>query len=409
MWPDNCMTYDPVVVAIVSPESSIHDAIAAAMQEHPLVSAIWSLREYPDPGQLSQIADAPGGCLVFLDFTDALIARSIAAELDRSYPMAATVAVYSGKCRQDLLELMQLGVREMVTLPTTPAQIATACERAARRLRREPVTEDGASVYAFLPARPGCGATTVAVHSSAAAARLGGQPSLLVDFDLRLGMTSFLLKLHGEQSVVDALRNSRRLDETLWDRLVCRRGGMDILGSAPSEFGRESHEPGAAAGLMDYASQKYGVIGVDLPGEMRDHEVETLHRAKEVFLVCTPDLGALHMAKRKADALEALGLRNRTAVIVNRADMHGATPVRDIEEILGLPARFTVPSADAEIGAAMHRAVPIEGRSAVAGQIERIARRMAAIAGTGDKPAVSRRFIDFFSVTPVRDKAGARR
>jgi Flp pilus assembly CpaE family ATPase len=400
------MPNDTFVVAVISPERAILASVSEALETHPKVSAVWTLNEYPAPGGLTQIRDAPGGCIVFLDFTDPLRARAIAAELDRAYPTATTIAVHFSKHQQDLVEFLQLGIRDLIAIPMLPAEIVRVCDRAARRLRREPEEEAFTSaLYAFLPARPGSGATTISAHSAAAAARLGSQPTLLIDFDLRLGMTSFMFKLHGEQSVLDALTFQGQWDDSSWGRALCRRGELDILGSAPFEYSREPHES-AAASVLDYARSKYGVICVDLPGEMREHELETIHRAREIFLVCTSELGTLHMAKRKADFLRTLDVGSRVSVIMNRSDARGAMPIKHVEEILQLPVRFTVPVAEKEITAAIEGAVAIEGRSGIASQLEKIARRMAEAAGTVEGNPISRRFIDFFSVTPIREKAG---
>jgi len=193
------------------------------------------------------------------------------------------------------------------------------------------------------------------------------------------------------------------LDLTLWDRLVGRRGMLDILGSAPAEFGRDIPESGASQ-VLDFAAQLYSTLLIDLPGDMRDYELEILQRSKEIFLVCTPDIGALHMAKRKADMLRSLDLAANASVIMNRAETRVSLPVADIEQVLQLPVRFTVGTAEKEINEATQRGSAIEGRSPVATQLENIARHLVP----GDAPAenqiAKRRFIDFFSVTTVRDK-----
>jgi Flp pilus assembly CpaE family ATPase len=394
------------VVAVISPERVIRDAITSAMEDNPHAASVWTLSEYPAPGQLAQIREAAGGCVVFLDFTDTLRARAIAAELDRYYPTAATIAVHVGSRKQDLLEFMQLGIRELLALPMVAGDIIRACDRAARKLRKE--TDEGApggSMYAFLPARAGAGSTTIAVHSAAAAARLSTQPLLLIDFDLHLGMTSFLFKLHSEQSVLDALTFKGQWESSAWERMLNRRDRLEILGSAPFEFGHTAPESGAAS-VLDYALQRYRTICVDLPGEMREHELATMQRAREIFLVCTSDLGTLHMAKRKADFLQALEIHPRVSVIMNHSDERGSMPVKDVEDILGLPVRFTVPTAEREIAEATRTAGAIEGHSGIAKQLERIARRMLGTSGEVEDEPQSRKFIDFFSVTPIREKAG---
>ena len=83
--------------------------------------------------------------------------------------------------------------------------------------------------------------------------------------------------------------------------------------------------------------------------------------------------------------------------------------LRDIEEVLRLPVRFTLPPAEAEILDATQKAVPLEGNSPIACLMENIARRMIGNAEVFAREVLApkktpRRLIEFFSVTPVRDK-----
>lgn len=390
------------IVAVISPQRKIHEEIASALNGNPDIEALWTLVEYPDPSALSEIRKATGGCVVFLDFSDPIRAKAVAAAIDSSYPLATAVALHPARQPQDLIELMQLGIREVVALPVAASDVVAAFMRVTRKLKL-PGEDEGGHLYAFLPSRPGVGATTLAAHGAAAAARLTNQRTLLLDFDFRLGMTSFLFKLDGNYSVLDAIRSQAVLDSGVWDQMVCRRGMLDILGSAPVEFGGVNPEGGAVA-LVDLARASYRTICVDLPGEMREYEVETLHRAKECFLVTTSDIGALHMAKRKADALQALGIQNKVSVIINRAESRGAMAIRDVEAILQLPVRFSVGSSEREIAEAIQAGKALEGRSPLAKQIENIAHRISPGASTG-KGAKLRSFIETFSVSAVRDRA----
>jgi pilus assembly protein CpaE len=392
------------IVAVISPNRTVHGEIDSALEGNPDIENLWSLSEYPEPAQLTEIRKATGGCVVFLDFADPIRARAIAAELDSGYPLAATVAVHWAKSPKDVLELMQLGIREVVSLPIVPSEVLRAFTQVIRKLRVPGNPEDeGGHLYAFLPAKPGVGATTLAVHCAAAAARLSNQRTLLLDFDFRLGMTSFLLKLNGNYSVLDAAASGERFDTEIWNSMVSRRGLLDILGSAPINFGGVNPEKGAIK-LIDMARQSYQIACADLPGEMRDYEVETIRRAKECFLVCTPDIGVLHMAKRKAEMLRSLGLQPKVSVIMTRVEGRGAMATKDIEAILQLPVRFSVASADKQISEATQTGRVLEGRSPLVTQIENVARRM--VPGTANKSeSKGRRFIDMFSVSSVRDRA----
>jgi pilus assembly protein CpaE len=398
------MSQKSVTVAVISPVQQTREQLASAFEANPHLAALWTLADYPGLEQLVRIREARSGCVVFLDFSDAIRAGRVALELYKRYPMAATVAIQSAASPQSLIELIQFGIRDVITVPVSDVEANEAFQRASRKLEREPEPEpQGGDIYAFLPARPGSGATTVAVHSASAAARLSGERTLLIDFDLRLGMTSFLFKLHSQNSIVDALALSEQLEDTLWDQLVSRRGGLDILGSAPVEFDRQVSSVGSAA-VLESARRRYRTVCVDLPGEMRQHELETLNSSKEIFLVCTSELGTLHMAQKKADMLQSLGIQSRVSVILNRVQPRGSMVLRDIEEVLHLPVRFTLPPAEAEIVAATQKAVALEGDSPIARLMESVARRMIGHVEVLAPKATPRRLIEFFSVTPVRDK-----
>src|SRR4051794_13225548 len=105
------METDSFIVAVISPERQIREQISAVFEEHPAVSTIWTLAEYPGPGQLGKLREARNGCVVFIDFSDAIQARSVASALDQSYPNAAAIAVQTSKRPEELMELMQVGIR----------------------------------------------------------------------------------------------------------------------------------------------------------------------------------------------------------------------------------------------------------------------------------------------------------
>jgi hypothetical protein len=102
--------------------------------------------------------------------------------------------------------------------------------------------------------------------------------------------------------------------------------------------------------------------------------------------------------------LQSLGIQSRVSVVLNRVQPRGSMVLGDIEKVLHLPVRFTLPPAEAEIVAATQKAVALEGNSPVARLMESVARRMIGNAEVLAPKTTPRRLIEFFSVTPVRDK-----
>jgi len=386
-------------VVVISPDRAAQQAIAAALGNR--VKTLVSFATYPHPNKLIELPQPAGGCLMFLDFTDPFLAKVIAEEVDASFPDISVVALHNEASPQDLLDLMRLGVREVINVPPMEHEVLAALSNFAGK-REESCEAAGGRpgrIAAFLPAKPGAGASTLALHAAAAAARIS-EKALLVDFDFRQGITSFLLKLPGPHSVLDALKLNRDLDKDQWNGLVNRVGLLDVLGSAPLGLRRSDPEEGTGL-LLEFARSLYPCVCVDLPGEMRDYELDVLRRAQECLLVCTPDVVSLHMAKAKANMLRQLKVDGKTSVILNRSG--GAfMPVKEIEQLLQLPVRFSVPNAEKEMNAAIEAASPLTGRSAVAAQIETIAQYLIRDDSAAPQPLKARRFLDFFSASPAR-------
>lgn len=392
----------PPVTAIVTPNPATHRQLHDALDSGRMTDAVWSLPEYPELPGLEPLREAPSGCVLFLDFSDPIRARRIAVELDRAYPLVSVVAVVDGATKDDVIDLMRLGIREVIGVPVSSSEVATALVRASSKLSQ--ANTAGGDIYAFLPARAGAGATTIAISTAAAAARISNQPTLFLDFDLRFGITSFLCKLDGRHSVQDALSVSAHLDENYWRNLVTRRQTLDILGSAPDELPREPRADQCAT-LLSSAQSHYGRIFADLPGALESYELETLNRAKEIFLILTSDMAGLHVAKRKSEALRQLHLADKVSALISQAEGRAKLPLGDIEKLLRLQVRFVFPKDEKAVGEAVMQGAAVRADSKFGAQIETIAKTIAGTSIATPSPAQrTHRFLEFFAVSPDRDR-----
>jgi Flp pilus assembly CpaE family ATPase len=242
----------------------------------------------------------------------------------------------------------------------------------------------------------------MATNSTAVAANLADEPTLLLDFDLRLGVTSFLLKAEGGHTIIDALAQAGRLDGDLWATLVSQIGNLHLLGSGPVDFSRPI-PPECFTELLNFAMRQYSVVAVDLPGAMEDHECEALMRSKKIFLVCTPDIGALHVARRKVNWLSDMRLTGKASVILNLVGRRSALSVGDIERIVQMPVSYLVPDNAKEVTRAAQNGVLLEGSGPVAKQIAKIAAEMTGGRHTPKKSNPVRRFVEYFSVSAARE------
>ena len=95
------------------------------------------------------------------------------------------------------------------------------------------------------------------------------EPALLLDFDLRLGLTTFLLKAESTRSVVDALQQDAKLG----------KGDEVAVLQRERKKRAEAAEAFEGAGRTDQAAAERfeaDLISVYLPAELSDEELDGL-------------------------------------------------------------------------------------------------------------------------------------
>lgn len=385
-----------MILASVSSDPAFHSDVRAALDSRFRFEVVWSLG-YEEAARLHGL-ESEQKCLTILDFANQGRALPVARALS-GRPQITTIAVGGGDSREQLLLLMQAGVRDV--LPQfTSRDLLMAANRALAVLGT--AGEVLADLYAFVPAKPGCGASTVATYATGMASALAEEPTLLLDFDIRLGVTTFLLKAEGTRNIVDALRLVDRLDREMWSSMISQIGNLHLLGSGAGDFSQPVPAEHFMK-LLDFAVRQYSVVSVDLPGSMEDHECDVLLRSKRILLVCTPDIGALHVARRKSQWFQDLRLTDKVSVVVNCVERRSSLSVEDIERIVQLPVRYLLPVGTKDVSRAVQKGAILDPACPLGRQIATIASAMVAAKSAVKKPSPVRRFVEYFSVSPARD------
>ncbi|MGE5487070.1 MAG: AAA family ATPase [bacterium] len=242
------------------------------------------------------------------------------------------------------------------------------------------------------------GCSTVALNIAVALAECPSTRALLMDFDLSCGMIGFLMHARTDVSIVEAAEHAAELHEELWPRLVENRGALDII---PSGALRPNFriEPAQVRYLLDFARRNYDVICVDLSGLMERYSVELMQESRRIYLVCTPELPSIYLARQKLDFLRTLELEDRVRVLLNREQKHSLVGPEGIEKIIGLPVAVSFPNDYRGVHRAVTDGKPVERRSDLGKRFAALARGMM---GSEAKPARARRFVDYFTLNPAR-------
>jgi pilus assembly protein CpaE len=304
---------------VISPNSRMADELGALLQAHLSSVPVSYFRNYPSPRDL---AGALGGSAPYVVFLDMVTERETALQLLGEMTRAGGVSVIAlihGNEPDFILRCLRAGAADFLIHPFTGDQIDAAMGKLARL---QPVAEgsgkEPAKIYAVMPAKGACGATTVACHLAFQWKRLGANKVLLADLDPLTGTLSFLLKIKSTFSFLDALNRSHELDQDLWAPMVTSVSGVDVM-LAPElmvEGTQDLHDPGP---VLEFARQHYDVIVADAGGVYGDWNLNMARLSTELLLVTTNELPALQAAQRALSYLDTNRIgRWKIKLLVNR-------------------------------------------------------------------------------------------
>jgi pilus assembly protein CpaE len=278
------------------------------------IAPVTHLAEYPRMGSLAEAAVEAGCNLCLLDVaSNPEHAMLLIAEASAAMPV---VALSTRKDADLILRCLHRGAAEFLAEPTAP-QLRAALDR-LERLRAPAGQPKSAAVYCVVPGKPGCGASTLAMHLAMEFKRAGASSVLLVDTDVLAGAVAFLLKLKPAFHLGDAVRDRARMDADLWGRLavVCR--GVDVLPAPENPAAVVEVDRQAAVELVAFWRERYEAVVLDTAGA-QPRAMEFARLAEQVVLVTTNELVALDATRRSIEYLEQNGIeRRRLRLVLNR-------------------------------------------------------------------------------------------
>lgn len=256
-------------------------------------------------------------------------------------PRIKVVVVHAHPDTQTILSAMRAGANEFLhpplyeTLVPALERISTAEEGGV------PVTRG--RIVGFLSAKGGCGATTLACHVSCELQRLTGKSVLLADLDLTSGLAGFLMKTPSSYSILDALKNLSRLDESLWKALIVEHKPNLAVIPAPASYSRWDHPDEAQLRqLLQFMRTQHEWIVLDLGRSMNSIAAAVLEEIDQLFLVSTLEVVALHGLKSIVHGLFEQG--EKLQLVLNRTPKTMDISTQELEKILGRSLYAALPN-----------------------------------------------------------------
>ena len=208
------------------------------------------------------------------------------------------------------------------------------------------------SVLTFIGSKGGVGTTTLAVHFATYLVQCHKKKTLLIDNHPQLGHVCVYLGIDGSSNYFQELvRNLSRLDsELLRGYIATHSSGLDILSSPDVCGDKKATDPESMSQTLDFLRGEYDYILVDCAGTLDDTNLAVIEASNQVFLVATPEIGAIRDLSRLVDNLSQNEQNaEKVKAVINRFSSQHGVSLEQIEKAIKLPIGVKLPNSYAEV------------------------------------------------------------
>jgi pilus assembly protein CpaE len=307
----------PQRAVVISPKVRMAEEIAPLIEQKLPGVAVSHVKNYPSPRELSGAVGGGTQYLVFLDvISDREVAIQLITEISRLGSGLQVLALLPANEPDLMLRCLRAGAADFILQPFTADQMEEALSKLART--QPGGGKEPAKMFAVMPAKGACGATTVACNLAFHFKRLGAAKILLADLDALTGTMSFLLKTKSARSFMDVLHRARELDLDLWNGMISQVNGVDVM-LAPEMLTEGIQDLSDPSPILDFARRNYDVVITDAGGVYGEWNLAQARAANDLLLVTTNELPSLQAAQRALSYLDTNRIgRWKVRLLINR-------------------------------------------------------------------------------------------
>lgn len=358
-----------ITVVTVCVDPKINDQVVEAAESMPwVISATAAFDSYISDARRPYLAPqtkAATACIALVDFdVDPSQAVESTRYLHQIFAGKVTViALAESRDPELLLQAMRAGCSEFLPKPFTKKSFTDTLSRLDSQWSKAQQRGGPAgTVLAFFGAKGGSGTTTIAVHLASYLAQCHSKRVLLIDSKPELGHVSIYLGLDGSQNhFSEVVRNVSRLDSALLQGFIAKHpSGMDVL-SSPDVPGSAAHLDGeSVVKTLEFLRSEYEYVILDCPTALDDASLAVIEASSRVYLVATPEIGAIRDLSRYIDSITHAGTpTEKLQVVINRFSSRYAVESNQIEKAIRLPIAIKLPNSYIDLVRSVNLGEPI--------------------------------------------------
>ena len=379
---------------LISPDRPVAQQFRAVATEAATFGISADVQSYPAPETLQTRMREAGAEVLLLDVaTDLDTAAVLIRHACTLTPPIPVIALHRGNDSQAILKSLRCGAVEFLYAPFDVAIQSAAISR-IRKTNEPRNSQEGerGKVVVFTSAKPGSGASTLAVQTAFSLQRLTKARVLLADFDLCGSSIAFLLNLAPDYSAADLLHDGVRVTFETWARAIVQADDVAVL-AAPEFPYTEAVEPSRMQELLEWARGKYDWIVVDLPNVFERASLVAISDADQSYIVSTSELASLHLTRRAVKLLQQLEFDpSRYQILMNRLNERSVVSSSDLTKLFDCRIDRGLPADRASIARALRDGRAADAESAIGRAVGSLAEKLAGVCrDTKTKVGVSAR------------------
>jgi pilus assembly protein CpaE len=304
--------------------------------------------------------------------------------LVRAFPDATVFATGSKVSADFVIEAIRAGAVEFLRRPVQRDDLGAALEKLLR-LRRgsQPLARAG-RVTSVFSTKGGLGVTTLATNLAVCLSERSPGGTVLVDLDTRQSDIATFLNLRQTYSVLDALENIERLDESLLHGLLVKHASGLLVLPGPTRIERNQLPADRVQAALEIIRSHFAHVVLDLRHDFDPGTIAALEASDTILYLTSLTVSALRSGSAGLAALRHLGLNlQRLKIIVMRDGTGEDVTLKHAQETLGLPIHWRTPSDYPTVVSSINAGQPV----VTAAPRSKIAKNLRELAGGLYRPS----------------------
>ena len=309
-----------ITALLIAPNRRMAEQFVSSAANTRAFQIVGDLQTYPAPQALESKIRQLRPEVVLLDVaTNLEAATELIRHATSLNPPIHVVGLHTHNDSEAILRSLRFGATEFLYAPFEVSIQEAAISRIQKLLQPTGAVDRAKGrIVSFASTKPGSGASTLAVQTGYALRRATGRRVLVADFDLLCGSTAFYLNAEHDYSFVDVLQHSGALSHDFWSTVTVDADGIDVLPAPDMPF-TGAIDQKKVNEVLEHARNNYDWTVVDLPCIFNRLSLVTAMESDRAFLISTPELASLHLARRAVKLLSQIGMDSQKfQVLINR-------------------------------------------------------------------------------------------